>query len=184
VTCSCCARAVGEYSVLLWRSVVRRSGAYGSKNVGTSNRNAGEIPARRKTKVSLAMLISQGLVGPKVMAKAETDGHMVNIPWLQRGAMGGRSLVCFAHYWICVRARRKVSRKIRYLLLMAIPTRAKILSVRGKEIKQSRLPRKTSKHNRGGTVPQTDTGSLVEKTKANEWFFPKELGKKAAVTSE
>jgi hypothetical protein len=59
---------------------VRRSGAYGSKNVGTSNRNAGEIPARRKTKVSLAMLISQGLVGPKVMAKAETDGHMVNIP--------------------------------------------------------------------------------------------------------
>ena len=59
---------------------MRRSGAYGSKNVGTSNRNAGEIPARRKTKVSLAMLISQGLVGPKVMAKAETDGHMVNIP--------------------------------------------------------------------------------------------------------
>ena len=59
---------------------MRRSGAYGSKNVGTSNRNAGEIPAHRKTKVSLAMLISQGLVGPKVMAKAETDGHMVNIP--------------------------------------------------------------------------------------------------------
>ena len=59
---------------------MRRSGAYGSKNVGTSNHNAGEIPARRKTKVSLAMLISQGLVGPKVMAKAVTDGHMVNIP--------------------------------------------------------------------------------------------------------
>ncbi len=55
-------------------------GASGSKNVGTSNRNAGEIPARRKTKVSLAMMISQGLVGPKVMAKAEADGHTVNIP--------------------------------------------------------------------------------------------------------
>ena len=55
-------------------------GAYGSDNVGTSNRNAGEIPARRKTKVSLAMIISQGLVGPKVMAKAVIDGHMVNIP--------------------------------------------------------------------------------------------------------
>ena len=55
-------------------------GAFGSKNVGTSNRKAGEIPARRKTKVSLAMLISQGLVGPKVMAKAVTDGHTVNIP--------------------------------------------------------------------------------------------------------
>ena len=33
-----------------------------------------------KTKVSLAMSISQGLVGPKRMAKAERDGHMVNIP--------------------------------------------------------------------------------------------------------
>ena len=34
---------------------VSHGGACGSKNVGTSNRNAGEIPARRKTKVSLAM---------------------------------------------------------------------------------------------------------------------------------
>ena len=56
------------------------TGALRSKNVGTSNRNAGEIPARRKIKVSLAMYISQGLVGPKRMAKAERDGHMVNIP--------------------------------------------------------------------------------------------------------
>ena len=55
-------------------------GACGSKNVGTSNRNADEISARRKTKVSLAMIISQGLVGPKVMAKAGIDGHTVNIP--------------------------------------------------------------------------------------------------------
>ena len=55
-------------------------GAYRSKNVGTSNRNAGEIPARRKTKVSFAMVISEGLVGPKEMAKAGSDGHMVNIP--------------------------------------------------------------------------------------------------------
>ena len=55
-------------------------GAVRSENVGTSNRNAGEIPARRKNKVSFAMLISEGLVGPKVMAKAEADGHRVNIP--------------------------------------------------------------------------------------------------------
>ena len=55
-------------------------GAYGSDNVGTSNRKEGKIPSRRKTKGSLAMLISQGLVGPKVMAKAVIDGHMVNIP--------------------------------------------------------------------------------------------------------
>ena len=56
------------------------AGALRSKNVGTSNHNAGEIPARRKTKVSFAMLISEGLVGPKVMAKAGADGHRVNIP--------------------------------------------------------------------------------------------------------
>ena len=56
------------------------SGAARSENVGTSNHNAGEIPARRKSKVSFAMLISEGLVGPKVIAKAEADGHKVNIP--------------------------------------------------------------------------------------------------------
>ena len=56
------------------------SGAERSENAGTSNRNAGEIPARRKIKVSLAMVINQGLVGPKGMAKAVPDGHGVNIP--------------------------------------------------------------------------------------------------------
>ncbi len=56
------------------------AGAYGSENAGTSNRNAGESPARRKIKVSLAMVISQGLVGPKPMAKAAGDGQWVNIP--------------------------------------------------------------------------------------------------------
>ena len=56
------------------------AGAYRSENVGTSNRNAGEIPAHRNTEVSLAMMISQGLGGPKAMAKAAVDGYMVNIP--------------------------------------------------------------------------------------------------------
>ena len=59
---------------------VSHAGACGSKNVGTSNRNAGEKPARRKIKVSLAMFISQGLVGPKGMVKTVLDGHRVNIP--------------------------------------------------------------------------------------------------------
>jgi hypothetical protein len=59
---------------------VTHGGACRSKNVGTSNHNAGEIPARRKIKVSFAMIISEGLVGPKGMAKAAPDGHMVNIP--------------------------------------------------------------------------------------------------------
>ena len=59
---------------------VSHSGALGSENAGTSNRNAGEIPARRKIKVSFATVISEGLVGPKPMAKAGGDGHRVNIP--------------------------------------------------------------------------------------------------------
>ena len=56
------------------------TGAFGSENVGTSNRNACEIHARRKIKVSFAMKISEGLVGPKPMANAGGDGHTVNIP--------------------------------------------------------------------------------------------------------
>jgi hypothetical protein len=59
---------------------VTHAGASRSKNVGTSNHNFRENRKRRKIKVSLAMTISQGLVGPKGMAKAAPDGHMVNIP--------------------------------------------------------------------------------------------------------
>ena len=71
---------VRERSVCNEAKGASHSGAYGSENAGTSNRNAGEIPARRKIKVSLAMVIIQGLVGPKGMAKAVPDGHGVNIP--------------------------------------------------------------------------------------------------------
>ena len=59
---------------------MRDSGAFGSKNIGTSNRNDAENASRRKIKVSLVMSISQGLVGPKGMAKAVPDGYTVNIP--------------------------------------------------------------------------------------------------------
>ena len=79
---------------------VRAHGACGSKNVGTSNRNAAENAARRKIKVSLVMSISQGLVGPKGMAKAVLDGQEVNIPLLLYFATGRRSGICIAHYWI------------------------------------------------------------------------------------
>ena len=71
---------VGEYSHRCEGEGVTHTGALRSKNVGTSNRNACEIHARRKTKVSFAMLISEGLVGPKEMTKVGFDGHMVNIP--------------------------------------------------------------------------------------------------------
>ena len=59
---------------------MRACGACGSKNVGTSNRNGAENAPRRKIKVSLVMIISQGLVGPKGMEKSVLDGHRVNIP--------------------------------------------------------------------------------------------------------
>ena len=54
---------------------------------------AGENPARRKIKVSFAMLISEGLVGPKPIPKGGGDGHMVNIPGLYEYATGGRRVV-------------------------------------------------------------------------------------------
>ena len=67
---------------------MRAAEACGSKNVGTSNRNGVENAPRRKIKVSLVMSISQGLVGPKGMAKAVLDGQRVNIPALLYFVMG------------------------------------------------------------------------------------------------
>ncbi len=55
-------------------------GASRSKNVGTSNHNRSEKLRRRKNKVSFAMIVIEGLVGPKGMVRTEPDGHMVNIP--------------------------------------------------------------------------------------------------------
>jgi hypothetical protein len=52
-----------------------------------------------------------------------------------------------------------------------------------REILQSALPGKVSKIIVKTPVPQTDTGELLEKSKANERDFVKELGKKAAVRS-
>ena len=79
---------------------MRASGAFGSKNVGTSNRNGVENAPRRKIKVSLVMSIIQGLVGPKGMEKSVLDGQQVNIPALLYFVTGRRSVVCIAHYWI------------------------------------------------------------------------------------
>ena len=75
-------------------------GALRSENVGTSNHKWRENRHRRKLKVSYSMSIRVGLVGPKVMARAAADGHLVNIPELLRDAMEGRRVVCTAHYWI------------------------------------------------------------------------------------
>ncbi len=92
---------------------MRASGVCGSKNVGTSNRNGAENAPRRKIKVSLVMTISQGLAGPKGMAKAVLDGQQVNILALLYVVMGRRSVVCIARYWIRVFVLIIRCRKIR-----------------------------------------------------------------------
>ncbi len=51
-------QAVGERSNRAEGKGVTHAGVLRSENAGTSNHNAGENPARRKTKVSLAMVIS------------------------------------------------------------------------------------------------------------------------------
>jgi len=72
--------SVGKCSVSSEAEGVSHRGVYRSKNVGISNRNVGEIPTHRKSKVSWAMAITPGLVGPKARPKGVVDGHKVNIP--------------------------------------------------------------------------------------------------------
>ena len=74
--------AVGERPPFSEAKAVRHGGEWRSENVGTSNHKPDENSGGRKSKVSLAMIIIQGLVGPKAMAKAEADGYAVNIPQL------------------------------------------------------------------------------------------------------
>lgn len=73
---------VGEHSVRTEAPPVRGSGVYGSENADMSNRKVGEKPTPRKSKGSSATEIGGGLGGPKVMAKAEAEGQLVNIPAL------------------------------------------------------------------------------------------------------
>ena len=58
------------------------AGATRRENVGMSNHNPDEISGHRKPKVSLAMIINQGLGGPKTTPKGLVDGQPVNIPAL------------------------------------------------------------------------------------------------------
>ena len=68
---------MGDEAVL-----VRDGGAYGSENVGMSNKKSREIRDHRKSKVSWAMNVIPGLVGPKARPKGVVDGQLVNIPAL------------------------------------------------------------------------------------------------------
>ena len=78
---------VGERSICTEAKGVTHRGAYGSENVGMSNHNVREIRTHRKSKVSWAMLIIPGLVGPKARLKSVVDGQQVNIPALQYYSM-------------------------------------------------------------------------------------------------
>ena len=68
----CVFHTQGRGALLLLRSqIVRFGGAIGGENVGMSNRNASESGAHRKPKISLAMIIIQGLGGPNF----NTEGY-------------------------------------------------------------------------------------------------------------
>ena len=93
----------GREAFLVHRSRrVTDCGALGRENVGLSNRIAGESPAHRKSKVSLAMVFNQGLGGPKVNPKGVADGQSINISTLLYFFNKVRNLVSEATYWIVV----------------------------------------------------------------------------------
>ena len=93
----------GREAFLVHRSRrVTDCGALGRENVGLSNRIAGESPAHRKSKVSLAMVFNQGLGGPKMNPKGIIDGQLVNIPTPCYLFNIVRNLVSKATYWIVV----------------------------------------------------------------------------------
>ena len=78
--------------------------------------------------------------------------------------MEGRRVVLNAAYWIAVGGSRRLDRQIR-LTILRVQSKGEATA---DPMLRSTLPRKTSKHKHIGTVPQTDTGGRVEKTKANE----------------
>lgn len=78
--------------------------------------------------------------------------------------MEGRSVVLDAAYWIAVGVLSVLSRQIRIAIARG-RSKGKAFA---NPMLRSTLPRKTSKHKRIDSVPQTDTGGRVEKTKANE----------------
>ena len=58
-------KSIGRGAFQMCRMVsVSNPGACGKANVGISNDKEGEIPSRRKSKVSRAMPVIPGLVGP------------------------------------------------------------------------------------------------------------------------
>ena len=101
------------------------------------------------------------------MVRTEPDGQTVNIPSLFVYAMEGRDVVCNAHYWICVRESRMSFRKIRNSLFNEKFEQSEYALGNQCEDYKARLREKLLSFNVRETVPQTDTGDQVEKTKTN-----------------
>ena len=71
---------VGEHSLGNEAASARSCGAYRRENVGMSNHNPTEKVGPRKSKVSVALAINDGLGDPKAIPKGAADGEPVNIP--------------------------------------------------------------------------------------------------------
>ena len=84
-----------------------------------SNHNPNEKLGPRKSKVSVALAINHGLVGPKAMVTTAADGQTVNIPSLLYLLMEGRGLVDGTPYWFGVLARGCAFGKSEALRLIA-----------------------------------------------------------------
>ena len=79
-----------------------------------SNRNPDESSGHRKPKVSLAMLISQGLGGPNPDSERNRgDGQPVNIPAPLYFFKKVRKLVVWVYYWIYIHILRSNPREMR-----------------------------------------------------------------------
>ena len=114
-------------------------------------------------------MISQGLAGPKGIPKGGPDGQMVNIPSPLCSAKERRSVVFWATYWLVVRGVRKVLRQIRAPLLRAeFQAQRKAGGFGQRRFKKAHFQENLLSFSYIETVPQTDTGGVVEKTKTNE----------------
>ena len=99
--CGFVCRWRGRGALISHRSgIVRFRGALSSENAGMSNHKAGENPAHRKSKVSWAMIIIPGLVGPKPRRISVGDGQRVNIPVPAMHCSWMRGMIAVADSWL------------------------------------------------------------------------------------
>ena len=71
-----------------------------SENAGMSNLKEGENPSHRKSKVSWAMIIIPGLVGPKPRRISVGDGQQVNSPVPVYVCLKMRGMIARAGSWL------------------------------------------------------------------------------------